>query len=74
MTDRPDPNTMKEYEKLLEIVANVRKILNPWGRKQWLKTPIPALDNRTPLEIMGTREDLTPLLLRTRSYLDDSFS
>jgi transcriptional regulator with XRE-family HTH domain len=46
-------------QELLDLVA-------PGAARQWLRTPVPALDGRTPLDLLdqGRIEPLTRLLMR----------
>lgn len=60
----------RDYDRLLSIVSSV---LREEAVPRWMQTPIPALDNLTPSDLIGTGR-LKELLAHCERYLDTSFS
>lgn len=64
---------LDRWTSLIEVLANLRMVLNSSATSRWLKTPTTKLNDLTPL--MAVKKGRVDDVLRvTQSYLDPSFS
>lgn len=57
---------------LTKILIGLRQVLEPSATYRWLKTPIPALSDKTPAEVIEKR-GFKKVVSLVQSYLDPSF-
>lgn len=68
-----DEEWRARWKAVAEILRNLRGVLKAEGTGQWLRTAIPGLDGRTPLDEFD-RGALDRLRVYTGRYRDPSFS
>jgi len=61
------------WRAVAEILRNLHGVLKAEGTGRWLRTPVPGLDGRTPLDEFGAGA-LDRLAVYTSRYRDPSFS
>ncbi|WP_216328066.1 antitoxin Xre/MbcA/ParS toxin-binding domain-containing protein [Deinococcus aestuarii] len=52
---KPSPDVLDRTLAASEVFANVAAVLGPDGARTWFRTPSPAFDDHTPLDLLRTR-------------------
>ena len=63
----------KKLEQVAELLENLNGVLGREATGRWLRTEIPRLGHKTPLDLIS-RGKIDRVLALTRSYVDPSFS
>ncbi len=64
----------ERWEVIYEAFANLGRVIKPSAFGRWLRTPVPARANQTPLQIVAGKDGATRLKELTATYLLQSFS